>query len=94
MDDINVNITPITIKVAIKQTAINVSLLQQGPKGDGPITSAYVDGSGDLHVVSVQGDFNAGYVVGPQGVQGIQGLQGRQGPTGATGAQGIWAWWR
>lgn len=79
---------------------------EQGPKGD-PGTSVrifptaeqctvigdgYLDGNGDLQVLtdlSPRTFTNGGHIQGPQGVQGPQGERGPKGDTGAQGPQGL-----
>jgi len=85
MQDINITIKQFAIVATISVVTISVVMSQQGPKGDGPVSGAYVDGNYHLHVTAQGNDYDAGYVRGAQGPQGDQGVQG---PTGATGAKG------
>jgi collagen type II alpha len=55
----------------------------------GAIGDAWLlDSDGSIMVYAVTGWFDAGDLMGPQGVQGPQGPTGAQGPKGDTGAQG------
>ena len=54
-DDINVRIEPVEIQAKIQQTVINIKMLQQGPKGDGPVWGDVV---GDINAqTDLQAEF-------------------------------------
>lgn len=77
---------PQGVSITLKGSVATVELL---PLVGNTVNDAYiVDADGDLWVWNGTAWYDAGQIVGPQGLTGPQGIQGIQGVQGETGPQG------